>query len=96
MYVMIEDIVWFLVRCAGELTWGPWLLCRFALSGAKAFKACMRRDFTLMSRHGFIYIFRTCQVRQMPLSNNWLLGICSDETGVCHYACNRHGADVFT
>ena len=27
----------------------------------------MRRDFTLMSRHGFIYIFRTCQVRQMPL-----------------------------
>ena len=27
----------------------------------------MRRDFTLMTRHGFIYIFRTCQVRQMPL-----------------------------
>ena len=38
-------------------------LCRFALSGAKAFKACMRRDWTLMTRHGFIYIFRTCQVR---------------------------------
>ena len=27
----------------------------------------MRRDFTLMSRHGFIYIFRTCQVRHMQL-----------------------------
>ena len=23
----------------------------------------MRRDWTLMTRHGFIYIFRTCQVR---------------------------------
>lgn len=25
----------------------------------------MRRDWTLMTRHGFIYIFRTCQVREL-------------------------------
>ncbi len=35
---------------------------RFALSGLQAFKACLRREWTLMVRHKFIYIFRTCQV----------------------------------
>ncbi|CAK0753548.1 hypothetical protein CVIRNUC_002229 [Coccomyxa viridis] len=48
-------------RPPGQL-FDPLVRKKFALSGAKAFKACMRRDFTLMSRHGFIYIFRTCQV----------------------------------
>ena len=36
---------------------------RYALSGVGAFKACLRREWTLMTRHSFIYIFRTCQVR---------------------------------
>lgn len=38
------------------------MLRRYALSGVQAFKACLRREWTLMTRHGFIYIFRTCQV----------------------------------
>ena len=39
--------------------------CRFALSGVAAFKACLRREWTLMTRHSFIYIFRTCQVHAL-------------------------------
>jgi hypothetical protein len=39
---------------------------RFALSGWQAFKACLRREWTLMTRHRFIYIFRTCQVNRAP------------------------------
>ncbi|CAL8462536.1 g2069 [Coccomyxa elongata] len=35
---------------------------KYALSGWQAFKACLRREWTLMVRHKFIYIFRTCQV----------------------------------
>ncbi len=38
---------------------------RFALSGWQAFKACLRREWTLMVRHKFIYIFRTCQARSL-------------------------------
>ena len=52
------------------------MLRRFALSGPKAFKACMRRDWTLMTRHGFIYIFRTCQVCLLPSA-----GSCSSSIG---------------
>ena len=33
-----------------------------AVGRTAAFKACLRREWTLMTRHSFIYIFRTCQV----------------------------------
>ena len=38
---------------------------RYALSGVGAFKACLRREWTLMTRHSFIYIFRTCQAGRL-------------------------------
>lgn len=43
---------------------------KFALSGWQAFKACLRREWTLMMRHKFIYIFRTCQARSASLLIN--------------------------
>jgi hypothetical protein len=36
---------------------------RYALSGASLFKASLRRDWTLVKRNSFLYIFKTCQVR---------------------------------
>lgn len=48
-----------------------WNLCctRYALSGWDSFKACLRREWTMMTRNSFLYIFKTCQVgcRAQPL-----------------------------
>ena len=47
------------VRAAdGDLLW------RYALSPWAAFKACLRREWILMQRHAFLYVFRTAQVGQ--------------------------------
>lgn len=35
---------------------------RYALSGWGSFKACLRRDWTLMQRNWFVYTFKTLQV----------------------------------
>ncbi|KAK9816709.1 hypothetical protein WJX72_004056 [[Myrmecia] bisecta] len=35
---------------------------KYALPAFKAFKACLSRDWILIKRHGFLYVFRTCQV----------------------------------
>ena len=42
-------------------------VCRYALAPFAAFKANLRREYTLMVRHGFVYVFRTCQVFQNVL-----------------------------
>ena len=38
--------------------------CRYGLTAWAAFRACFHREFTLVLRHRFIYIFRTTQVLQ--------------------------------
>ena len=40
--------------------------CRYGLAPWAAFRACFRREFTLVLRHRFIYIFRTTQVQASP------------------------------
>ena len=35
---------------------------RFSASNCELFKACFSRELLLISRHSFLYIFRTCQV----------------------------------
>ena len=35
---------------------------RYALSGWKSTKACMRREVILVKRHSFVYLFRIAQV----------------------------------
>jgi hypothetical protein len=35
---------------------------KFAVSKLELFKACFGRELLLISRHRFLYIFRTCQV----------------------------------
>ncbi|KAK9906410.1 hypothetical protein WJX75_001426 [Coccomyxa subellipsoidea] len=49
-------------QAPGKGTFDALVRTKFALSGLQAFKACLRREWTLMVRHKFIYIFRTCQV----------------------------------
>ena len=40
--------------------------CRYALSFAGAFKANLRREYTLIARHSFVYAFRFTQVKSLP------------------------------
>ncbi|KAK9861391.1 hypothetical protein WJX84_002559, partial [Apatococcus fuscideae] len=40
----------------------PLVRSRYALSPWAAFKACLRREWILMQRHAFLYVFRTAQV----------------------------------
>uniref|UniRef100_A0A383WGZ5 ABC transporter domain-containing protein n=1 Tax=Tetradesmus obliquus TaxID=3088 RepID=A0A383WGZ5_TETOB len=40
----------------------PLVRHRYALSGMALFKASLRRDWTLVKRNSFLYIFKTCQV----------------------------------
>lgn len=44
------------------LSWSLFPYHRYALSGYASFKALLRRDWTLMQRNSFIYIFKTMQV----------------------------------
>lgn len=47
----------------------PSALCRtkFAISGWENLKACFEREILLINRHRFLYTFRTCQVKYLPI-----------------------------
>lgn len=46
---------------------------RFAVSNWDLFKSCLSREWTLVCRNSFLYIFRTCQVRIILII---LVGMC--------------------